>query len=223
MRGIMSKTGEISTTKFVYFDVGGVLIEDLSSGDKWEKMKQDLGVTSEVDSQFEGLFLKNEKIINVGEKSIETMVPLLKKELDFQFPDNYSMLDDFVNRFKRNESIHLTTKKIKKHYRIGLLTNMYPGMLNLIKERGLLPDVEWDLIIDSSSEGLLKPEKGIFELAQNKASVKAEEILFIENTKGHIDGANKMGWQTFLYNSSNMQESSKQLEELFDQANREDT
>lgn len=197
--------------KLIYFDVGGVIIKDLSSGGEWDKMKRNLGITSEIDEEFENYFLKNEKRINSGKDKIEIMVRLLEGKFNLHFTDSYSMLEDFVDRFEKNESMWPVIAKAKSKYKIGLFTNMYPEMLDLIRERGLIPDVEWDVIIDSSVEGVRKPQKEIYELAQKRVGVFVSEILLVENSKSHVEAAKKLGWQTFLYDSSNMKKASNEL------------
>lgn len=117
----------------------------------------------------------------------------------------------FVSRFEKNESIWPIIFNVKKHYRVGLLTNMYPGMLTEIKKQGLMPEVQWDLIIDSSVEGFAKPGKEIYEIAQKRADVKAEELFFIDNTLANVETAKDFGWRTFWYDSKNYEDSSSKL------------
>jgi putative hydrolase of the HAD superfamily len=123
-------------------------------------------------------------------------------------------LSDFVSRFELNENIWPVIKNIKNKYKIGLLTNMYPGMLDSIKTRKLLPDIVWDIEIDSSVVGLQKPDPQIYKLAQERAGVDASEILFVENSLGNIEAAQALGWQTFLYDSGDYEKSSRDLSKV---------
>lgn len=182
--------------KFVYFDVGGVLIKDFSKTDKWEQLKKSKNIT---DPNFDTWFDK-----------LETQLCLGKVNLD----DTEISLDDLVSRFEANNSIWSVIKDIKNKYKIGLLTNMYTGMLDAIKKRKLLPDVEWDIEIDSSIVSLQKPDPEIYKLAQIDADVKAEEILFVENSIGNVEAAKTLDWQTFLYDSGDYEKASKELLEF---------
>jgi HAD superfamily hydrolase (TIGR01509 family) len=199
--------------KFVYFDVGGVVISDLIANSKWENMKKDLGVTLSMNEKFEPFFDKYEREICKG-RDIETLVPVMKRKFGLKVPKRYSFLKDFVNRFERNESIWPVIKKSKQKSKIGLLTNMYPGMLEMIEKKKLMPNILWDVIIDSSVEKVVKPQKAIFKLAQERAKVKANEILFVENSKTHVEAAKRFGWQTFLYDSTEMKTSNQKLLEI---------
>lgn len=201
--------------RFVYFDVGGVVVLDFSGTNKWTQLKRELGISQDKDNEFEDFWNKYEAEVNVG-RDVETLVPLIKQRFDSKFPDKYSFLiEGFVKRFEVNKSIWPVIDKIHKKCKIGLLTNMYPHMLNALKRSGLLPNISWDVIIDSSIVGIQKPDPRFFELAEKKAGVKGKEIFFVENTPSHSRAAKDFGWQTFLYDSAHPKESSIKLSTLF--------
>ena len=58
----------MSDIKFVYFDVGGVLLLDYSGTDKWQQMKLDLGIVGDLDNIFEELWNKNNPRIYLWSK-----------------------------------------------------------------------------------------------------------------------------------------------------------
>ncbi len=182
---------------FVYFDVGGVVIKDFSETNKWKEFLTITGM-SEDDwaTNYDGK-------IDIG---------ILPENPKISYD---KLLSGFVDRFEINPSIWPVIKKIKKNYRVGLLTNMYPGMLDLIESHNLLPKINWDVIIDSSLEKAAKADPKIFEIAQNKTGVPGKEILFIENSEGHVKAASDFGWQTFWYDSKNYEDSSHKLEAFF--------
>jgi FMN phosphatase YigB (HAD superfamily) len=187
---------------FVYFDVGGVVIDDFSGNDKWQQLKTELGVTSQNNAAFEKLWDTYSPELNTT-RDAEALLMILKKELGLQLPSDYSLLDGFVKRFEANPLIWPIIKSAKRKVPIGLLTNMYPGMFAAIEQRSILPKIGWDVVVDSSIEALQKPDWKFFELAEKRASAKDQEILFIDNGAGHIKEATAFGWQTFLYDSAN--------------------
>lgn len=198
---------------FIYFDVGGVALRDFSGNANWQRLKKELGVTAANNAAFEQLWARYSPRLCL-DRNVETLLPVLAKELSLTFPKDYSLLAGFVNRFEPNPIIWPVIKKVKQKIRVGLLTNMYPGMLAAINERDLLPDVAWDVVIDSSVEQLQKPDKKLFALAQKKAGVPAGEILFIDNSADHVRAAATCGWQTFLYDASKPGLAAKQLEDF---------
>lgn len=199
--------------KFVYFDVGGVVIRDFSGTNKWEELKAGMGIKPEQTEAFNEIFDRYEPEVCVG-RDVETLIPMLQEKLGLELPANYSFLQDFVGRFEKNESIWPVIEKAKSKYKIGLLTNMYPNMLDAIDKAGLMPDVSWDVVIDSSIEKVRKPQTEIFQLAQDKSGFAAEEILFIDNGAKHVDAAKTFGWHGFVYDPSNTEKSNKDLETI---------
>ena len=190
--------------KFVYFDLGGVVILDFSKTNKYQQMKDTIGVSVEQGQRFDNWFDEKENLLNLG-----------KESLDLNFENINLTLADFVNRFEINKSIWPVIDEIRRHCRVGLLTNMYPGMFEAIKKREIIPDINWDIIIDSSVEKIAKPDPMIYQLAEERADVKGDQILFVENTPGHIKAAQTFGWQTFLYDPAHPESSSNNLLAFF--------
>jgi len=198
--------------KFIYFDVGGVAILDFSKTNQWQEMIQALGVNESNRKNFDEIFDEFEPEICVSKKTLDEFLEVVKSKLGLSLPADYSMLDDFVNRFKANESLHPILNKLSEHFQLGLLTNMYTNMLEKIKERGILPPIEWDVVIDSSVVGYRKPQDEIYKLAEEKSDFEGDKILFVENSAMHIEVAKKRGWQTLLYDPSDISGSNKELE-----------
>ena len=201
---------------FVYFDVGGVTVDDISGTGKWIKMKRDIGIKPKDDEEFDRFYDEYEKEVCLG-KDIDTIIPLIKERFHINFPTGYSMFFDFISRFKQNKYIWPVIDKIKQDCQVGLLTNMYPKMLPTMIEKELMPPVIWDVIIDSSIVYCWKPDLAIFKLAEQKANAKKKNILFIDNKIANINAAKNFGWQTFLYNPS---DHDKSCVELLDYYNR---
>ncbi len=195
---------------FIYFDVGGVVIDDFSGNDGWQKLKGEIGVTPEQDEAFMKAFYPLEHEALVG-RDLQSIVPELQKKFRLQVDAQYSILEAFVSRFNANRAIWPSIELARQNYRIGLLTNMYPNMLLQINNHGLMPNIAWDAIIDSSVEMYKKPQQELFEIAQRAANVPGSEILFIDNTLGHVEAAQKFGWQAYHYDAHNHAESSEKL------------
>lgn len=195
---------------FVYFDVGGVVVSDFSGTNKWELMRRDIGITPEEDLEFNQFWDKYEKEVHVG-RDVDALIPLIKKKFNVDFPAGYSLLTYFVDRFEPNKPIWPVIDEIKQDCRIGLLTNMYPRMLSSMTKRGLIPPTSWDIVIDSSIEGCQKPDLDILKLAEQKAKIGKDQILFVDNTIENISAAKDFGWRTFLYDSSDHEKSSNEF------------
>jgi FMN phosphatase YigB (HAD superfamily) len=199
---------------FVYFDVGGVAMKDFSGSNKWDTLMETICIEEKDKKHFLTFWEKYDPELCLDRK-VDTLIPLIQKEFACSIPSDFSFYTYFLDHFEQNRAIWPIIDEIKKHCRIGLLTNMYPGMLDEIKRRKLLPRIEWDVIIDSSIEGCLKPHTSIYKVATLKAEKPKEEILFIDNTIGHVEGAKKFGLQAFHYNSFNYEESNAKLISFF--------
>ncbi len=69
-----------------------------------------------------------------------------------------------------------------------------PGLIRRDAEAWILPQLKYDVIIDSSKVGAIKPESQIFEIATQSAGVAPEQILLVERFRTNLMAAEKMGW-----------------------------
>lgn len=210
---------EITMTKisFVYFDVGGVVIKDFTDTPKWRDMQTYIGITDEQFMQFEQIYNALVSDIARGKIPTDTVVENFLSQTKIPLPNGFSLQEYFLENFERNELIWPIISIVKEKYRIGLLTDMFNGLFDGIKVRGLYPNIKWEVIIDSSVVGFKKPMPEIYEIAANKVNVPPNEILFIDNVQKNLDGAKLAGWQTYRYDSSNYEKSSHDLLDFFSQ------
>jgi FMN phosphatase YigB (HAD superfamily) len=200
---------------FVYFDVGGVVMHDFSGSTKWEDLEKELGIQEDKYTDFTKFWDSYEPELCRG-KDAEDLLPFIKEQFGVTVPPIYSIMrDGFVSRFEENRTIWPVVTEVQKTHKTGLLTNMYPGMLNAIHARKLLDDFIWDVTIDSSVVGFQKPDSEIYTIAAEKAGVDPSEIFFIDNSAKNIEGAQKAGWQTFHYDAADPKKASRDLMEVW--------
>jgi putative hydrolase of the HAD superfamily len=82
---------------------------------------------------------------------------------------------------------------------VGLLTNIIPGFVSTMRTQGILPNVPYDAIIDSSEVGAIKPEDKIYQIATERAGVAPEEILLIDDSRPNLMAAEKQGWHVLWF------------------------
>jgi len=107
----------------------------------------------------------------------------------------------------------------KQHYGVGLLTNIMPGLLPMLINKKIIPDLPYDQIIDSSQTGLIKPDEAIFNLACSRANLPAEKILLIDDTRENVAVAEKLGWHVLWFDYSQPNESVDQVKMALELAN----
>lgn len=200
----------MSKISFVYFDVGGVVIKDFSDSGHWSNMKRMLNLDPSQDEAFETLYKVCEEKMCKGEDD-KQYLPLFTKQFGITFPPGFTFTKYIVNHFAINPGIYPSIRYAKSKCRVGLLTDMYLGMRNYMQKRGLFPDIEWDTILDSSELGVKKPMPEIYQIATKRADVPASEILFIDNRDKNLVPVRELGWQTFLYDSSNYDQANVDL------------
>lgn len=199
---------------FVYFDVGGVIVKDFSETSHWAELKKLLGVKKEQEQLFDETYdyYEEEMCKGIDDK---TLMPKFNHLFNIQFPPNFTFTKYIVDNFAVNTGIHKIIYQVKNSKKIGLLTDMYYGMRKYMVEKNLFPkNITYDLVIDSSELGVKKPMSEIYQIAKERAGVPAEEILFIDNRQKNLDVPAKMGWQTYLYDSSDYTKSNQALAEF---------
>jgi len=206
----------MSKISFVYFDVGGVAIQDFSDSPKWDTMLHDMGLTQFDRAEVDSIYDYYEDEIVLGDRHVDTLLSIYTSRFGITFPIGFSMQKYFLDHFDPNPKLRDLVIKLKETIRVGLLTDQYPDLLDGIFEGGLLTKGDWDAIIDSSILGIRKPMQEIYQIAQDRAGVLPSEILFIDNRKKNLVPATSLGWQTFFYDSKDYEKSNRNLAEFLD-------
>lgn len=201
----------MSKISFVYFDVGGVIVKDFSDSNKWPTMLHDMGFKSEDIPAFDKIYNEFEQLVCIGKHHVDELVPRIIKQFSLPIAPNFSMQQYFLDHFDKNVDLWPIISHLVGNTKLGLLTGQYPGLLDGIRRAGLLEYDNWDVVLDTSKEGINKPNKELYLLAQERADVPPDEILFIDNREKNLVPARELDWQTFLYDSSNYDQANRHL------------
>ena len=86
-----------------------------------------------------------------------------------------------------------TLQYLQNHkVRVGLLSNAPPSRRTDL--RRLAIDQFFDPIIISSEVGMVKPDPAVYELAEERAGVRPEDTVFVDDKEEYLDGARAAGW-----------------------------
>jgi putative hydrolase of the HAD superfamily len=96
---------------------------------------------------------------------------------------------------------------LSENYNIGLLTNSMPGFLNELLQQGRIPKLNYAAVVDSSEVKSIKPEEKIYEIAQQRAGVPAQEILLIDDGRTNLMAADRLGWHVLWFDDYRPEES----------------
>ena len=185
--------------KSIIFDLGGVLL-NISYQNTIDKFKK-LGIDNS--SSF---YSKKEQnnIFNhfeCGEITGEKFVREIQKHCNNSAPKqilsawNAMLLDLPKNRINLLNSL-------KEKYQIFLLSNT--NEIHINKFQNIMGEKEYhkfyslfNKVYYSHEIGFRKPNVESFHLVLDKNNLKAKEVLFIDDSPQHIEGAKKLGIQTY--------------------------
>lgn len=190
-----SKTG----VRFVYLDVNGTIVRFFHKA--FTEMAQAAGHQTDM---VETIFWRHYDPVNTGQMTMEEFNSILGKELgleDFDW-DKY-----YLENIEPVPGIKELIDWVAVNYEIGIITNSMPGSVDELRKRGMIPDVGYAAIVDSSKVGAIKPEAQIYEKAQELAAVEANEILLVDDTRPNLVQADKQGWHTVWFDELNPEDS----------------
>lgn len=190
--------------KFVYFDINGCLINFYFQ--VFSEIAEDTGANSD---HVEQLFWRYNDPACRGEISLSEFNKIMAKELNVP---NFDWQYYYQKTVQPIEISQKYIQEVAKEFRIGLLSNIMNGQIDVLINSGKLPDIEYDVIIDSSSVKSAKPDPEIYKIATEKSGVKPEEILFVDDSRANLASASKMGWHTLWFNPYEPEESVQKVQ-----------
>jgi HAD superfamily hydrolase (TIGR01509 family) len=188
-----------SGASFVYFDVNGCLVHFYQRA--FVGLARDTGAPPDV---IETVYWHYNDDVCRGKMSVSDFNAKLAERLKV---DHIKWQDYYLETLETIPQMHELVRWAAERYKIGLLTNIMPGLLSAMRRDHQLPDAHYDAIIDSSEVGAIKPEAKIFEIAQERAGCKPEEILLIDDSRVNLMAAEKMGWHVLWFDDSRPEES----------------
>jgi HAD superfamily hydrolase (TIGR01509 family) len=168
-------------------------------------MAEDTGASSDT---IETIFWHYNDDVCRGEITMAQFNAALAEHLEV---DSIAWQDYYLSSIEPIESVQDVLIEASKHYKVGLLTNIMPGLVDAMLARGILPNIRYDAIIDSSVVGAIKPEAEIFEIATEQAGVPANEILLIDDARVNVMAAEKSGWHVLWFDDYRLEESLKKV------------
>jgi FMN phosphatase YigB (HAD superfamily)/DNA-binding XRE family transcriptional regulator len=188
-----------SGISFVYFDVNGCLVRFYHRA--FTRIAEDSGRSADV---VESAFWHLNDAVCRGDLSMAEFNRDLGKK--FELP-GFDWSSYYLTAVEPIPQMHELAVWASEHYQIGLLTNITPGLVDTMLERGLLPKAPYAVIIDSSIVHAIKPEPTIYEIAQARSGVQATEILLVDDSRPNIMAAEKLGWKVLWFDDYRPEES----------------
>jgi HAD superfamily hydrolase (TIGR01509 family) len=199
-----SKTG----VRFVFFDVNGTLVHFFHRA--FTQIAQD--AQQQVD-RVEALFWRHNDSVAIGQTTIEELNALLGRDFGI---DNFDWHKYYMASIEPIPEVNSLIEWVAKHYEIGLLSNSMPGFVDELRQKKLIPDINYTVVVDSSKVGAVKPDPKIYEVAEQLASAEANEILMVDNERPYLIGADRAGWQVIWIDELNPEESIARVRQVLE-------
>jgi len=180
----------------IIFDWGGVLIDDPRPG-LLRYCSEAFGVPLEDYTPVHDLFLDK---FHKGKISEERFWRQISGKLGKPIP---SVRPQWYEAFRsayvpRQEMFHLVSLLHNKGYKTALLSNTELPAVDFFHKWGY--DM-FDVLVFSCIEGMVKPDRRIYEITLERLRSKAGQAVFIDDRQDYIRGAQEVGLKTILFKS----------------------
>lgn len=192
-----------SGVRFAYFDINGCLVRFFHRA--FTQIAEETGAPADV---VETNFWHYNDAVCRGEMTMDDFNTKLAQQLKIPKLDWAHYYLEAVDPIPEMDDL---VRWASENYQIGLLSNIFPGLIDSMREKGLIPDLNYTSIIDSSQVGAIKPETKIYEIAQKQAGVAAKEILLVDDSRANVMAAEKMGWHVLWFDDYRPSESAKRI------------
>ncbi len=186
-------------TKILVFDLGGVLI-DWNPRYLYRKLIDDEGDIN--------LFLSEvcNSEWNVKQDAGRALAEATAERIAL-FPEKKSLIEAFYDRWEEmlggeiNETVEILRELKNKGESIYALTNWSGETFPIAEER--FDFLQWfDGTLVSGVEKMAKPDPEIFHLLLKRYELRAEDCLFIDDSKTNIEAAARIGFETHHFKSA---------------------
>lgn len=196
---------------FVYFDINGCLVRFFHRA--FNRLSEETGASPDV---VETAFWHYNDLVCRGEMDLKEFNEKLTTELSSPHPIDWT--EYYMEAIEPIPAMHEMVRWAAENYRVGLLTNIMPGFISLMIEKGLLPMARYEAIVDSSQVKAIKPEPKVYEIATERAGCPPAEILFVDDSRVNLMAAGKQGWRVLWFDDYRPDESVARIQSTLEPA-----
>jgi len=198
----ISKSG----ISFLFLDINGCLVHFFHSA--FTKLSLETSASNEL---IESTFWHYNDAVCRGEMTMDEFNEEFARKLGVKTIDWQKYYMESAIPIKESHDVLVWASK---HYKVGLLSNIMPGFIDAMINDGLLPDIKYDAIIDSSQVGAIKPEGDIYKIAEAEAGVPPQEILFVDDSRTNLMAADRQGWKVLWFDDYRPAESAEKIRNI---------
>ena len=197
-----------SGVSFIYFDVNGCLVHFYQRA--FAQLALDTGAPSDVVET--AFWHYNDEVC----RGIITIDDFNAKLADRLGVESVNWQKYYLETVEPINEMQELVKWASEQYKVGLLTNIMPGLLNAMRKDNRLPNIPYDAIIDSSEVAAIKPESKIYEIAQERAGCAPNEILLIDDSRVNLMAAERLGWHVLWFDDSRAEEAVERVRQALE-------
>ncbi len=177
------------------FDWGGVLIDNPADS----LMAYCAGKLEIKVGQLKNIFAQYEVAFQTNQISELEFWQIVSQTLNVSLPKTKSLWKEAVAHvFADKPEMYLLINQLRQvGYKTALLSNTELPTTEYFFENGY--DQYFDAITFSCLDHVVKPKPAIYQLTLQKLDLKPEQTIFIDDRQINIDGANKVGLNTILF------------------------
>ncbi len=191
--------------KAIIFDLGGTYCTG-SLNDFMNRSYNFLGIGETFHTDEEVIF---DKDFNAGRVSIQSLFSRLFN-IQESDPRIEGVIEIWKDTWKLEKEMVELVNRLKQNYRLALLSNSDAVNTPEFIKRGWYDPFE--VAVLSHEEGILKPEKRIYEITLERLKLKPGECIFIDDQKRCLEPAENMGMKTILFD--NLDQLKQELKKL---------
>ena len=192
--------------KAIVFDAYGTLFDVNSAaekckgkiGDKWEGFANFWRTTQLEYTWLRSLMRRHKDFWQVTEDSLDKSMKAFKI-------DN-SMKSELLNLYKvlsPYPEVKEVLKKLKeKKYRLAILSNGTPALLNELVKSNNLEDI-FDDLFSIEEVGIYKPDLKVYDMPIKKYQIKADKAAFLSANTWDVSGGGNYGYNAIWVNRNN--------------------
>lgn len=110
---------------------------------------------------------------------------------------------NYLDTIELNDGFLDFMKAIRKEYKLAIISNDSSRWSKYLREKFNINQY-FDAISISGDLKTRKPDELIFRLTMEKLAVNAAECLYVDDRRGYLGAASKLGMNTILFNSRNV-------------------
>jgi len=192
--------------KAIIFDAYGTLFDVNSAaekckdkiGNKWESFANYWRTTQLEYTWLRSLMKRHKDFWQVTEDSLDKSMKTF--EIDSSMRNELLDLYKILSQFKEVPEVLKSLKE--KNYKLAILSNGTPSLLNELVKRNKLDNL-FDDLFSIEEVGIYKPDSKVYDIPIKKYNIQKYEVAFLSANTWDVSGGGNYGFNSIWVNRNN--------------------